>query len=90
MCIRDRKNIVRLNENLQEGLALGSFVLKPLGESAAEFVSADKIIPISFGDDGKPNDMAFLTVKKVGDEDYFTRFERHYFLKMCIRDREGA
>lgn len=75
-----QKNIVRLNENLQEGLALGSFVLKPLGGSAAEFVSADKIIPISFGDDGKPNDMAFLTVKKVGDEDYFTRFERHYFL----------
>ena len=75
-----QKNIASLNENLQEGLALGSFVLKPLGEAAAEFVSADKIIPISFGDDGKPNDIAFLTVKKVGDVDYFTRFERHYFI----------
>lgn len=75
-----QKNIASLNENLQEGLALGSFVLKPLGESVAEFVSADKIIPISFGDDGKPNDIAFLTVKKVGDVDYFTRFERHYFV----------
>lgn len=74
-----QKNIASLNENLQEGLALGSFVLKPLGGTAAEFVSADKIIPISFGDDGKPNDIAFLTVKKVGDADYFTRFERHYF-----------
>lgn len=74
-----QKNIVSLNENLQEGLALGSFVLKPLGGTAAEFVSADKIIPISFGDNGKPNDIAFLTVKKVGDTDYFTRFERHYF-----------
>lgn len=74
-----QKNIASLNENLQEGLALGSFVLKPLGETAAEFVSADKIIPISFGDDGKPNDIAFLTVKKVGNADYFTRFERHYF-----------
>ena len=71
-----QKNIA----SLQEGLALGSFVLKPLGGAMAEFVSADKIIPISFGDDGKPNDIAFLTVKKVGDEDYFTRFERHYFL----------
>ena len=57
----------------RKGLALGSFVLKPLGESAAEFVSADKIIPISFGDDGKPNDIAFLTVKKVGNADYFTK-----------------
>ncbi len=75
-----QKNISNLNENIQEGLALGSFVLKPLGEAAAEFVSADKIIPISFGDDGKPNDIAFLTVKKVGDVDYFTRFERHYFI----------
>ena len=74
-----QKNIASLNENLQEGLALGSFVLKPLGGTAAEFVSADKIIPISFGDDRKPIDIAFLTVKKVGDVDYFTRFERHYF-----------
>lgn len=75
-----QKNITSLNENLQDGLALGSFVLKPLGGGTAEFVTADKIIPISFGDDGKPNDIAFLTVKKVGDVDYFTRFERHYFV----------
>ena len=75
-----QKNIVSLNENLQEGLALGSFVLKPLGGTAAEFVPADKIIPISFGDDGKLNDIAFLTVKKVGDKDYFTKLERHYFV----------
>lgn len=75
-----QKNIANLNENLQEGLALGSFVLKPLGGVSAEFVSADKIIPISFGDDWKPNDIAFLTIKKVGDTDYFTRFERHYFI----------
>lgn len=75
-----QKNISNLNETIQEGLALGSFALKPLGEAAAEFVSADKIIPISFGDDGKPNDIAFLTVKRVGDVDYFTRFERHYFI----------
>ncbi len=75
-----QKNISSLNENLQEGLALGSFVLKPLGGTAAEFVSADKIIHISFGDNGKPNDIAFLTVKKVGETDYFTRFERHYFI----------
>ena len=75
-----QKNIVGLNESLQEGLALGSFVLKPLGQTVAEFISADKIIPISLGDDGKPNDIAFLTVKKVGETDYFTRFERHYFI----------
>ena len=71
--------IADLNENLQEGIGLGSLVIKPLGPGAAEFVTADKFIPIAFGDDGKPTDMGFLTVKRIGESDYFTRFERHYF-----------
>lgn len=70
-----------LNEHLQYGLGLGSFILKPLGGGLSEFVAADKIVPISFGDDGKPNDIGFLTVKKVGEADYYTRFERHYFVQ---------
>lgn len=74
-----QKAIVDLNENMQEGLGLGSFVLKPIGDSGSEFVSADKFVPITFGDDGKPLDIGFLTVKRVGQNDYFTRFERHYF-----------
>ena len=64
---------------MQEGLGLGSFVLKPIGNSGSEFVSADKFVPITFGDNGKPLDIGFLTVKRVGQNDYFTRFERHYF-----------
>lgn len=74
-----QKAIIDLNENMQEGLGLGSFVLKPIGNSGSEFVSADKFVPITFGDDGKPLDIGFLTVKRVGQNDYFTRFERHYF-----------
>ncbi len=74
-----QKAIADLNENMQEGLGLGSFVLKPIGNSGSEFVSADKFVPITFGDDGKPLDIGFLTVKRVGQNDYFTRFERHYF-----------
>ena len=74
-----QKTVVGLNENLQEGLGLGSFVLKPIGPGQAEFVTADKFIPISFGDDGKPTDIGFLTVKRIGENNYFTRFERHYF-----------
>lgn len=74
-----QKAIADLNENMQEGLGLGSFVIKPIGNSGSEFVSADKFIPITFGDDGKPLDIGFLTVKRVGETDYFTRFERHYF-----------
>ena len=75
-----QKRIASLNENLQHGLGLGSFILKPLGGELAEFVTADKFVPISFSDDGKPNDAGFLTVKQIGEADYYTRFERHYFV----------
>lgn len=75
-----QKGIKGLNEHLQDGLGLGSFIIKPLGAGLSEFVTADKFIPIRFGDDGKPTDVGFLTVKRVGDSEYFTRFERHYLL----------
>lgn len=75
-----QKSIADLNENLQDGLGLGSLVIKPISESKAEFITADKFIPIAFGDDGKPTDIGFLTVKRVGQHDYYTRFERHYFV----------
>lgn len=75
-----QKAVIGLNENLQEGLGLGSFVLKPIGSEKSEFITADKFIPISFDDDGKPTDIGFLTVKRIGENDYYTRFERHYFV----------
>ena len=75
-----QKTIADLNENLQEGLGLGSLVIKPIGPDKAEFITADKFIPISFDDDGKPTDIGFLTVKRIGENDYYTRFERHYFV----------
>lgn len=75
-----QKSIADLNENLQDGIALGSFILRPLGAGLSEFVTADRFIPIKFGDDGKPIDVGFLTVKRVGDSDFYTRFERHYLL----------
>ena len=66
-----------INENLQDGLALGSFILKPLGGDRSEFVSADKFVPVSFGDDGKPVDVMFLTRKRVSETSWYTRVERH-------------
>ena len=68
-----------INEEFQEGLGLGSFILKPLGPNTSEFVSADKFIPIRFDDNGNLLDIGFLTVKRVGNSDYYTKFERHYF-----------
>ena len=66
-----------LNENLQDGLGLGSFCLKPLGNGQAEFVTADKFIPVSFGNDEKPNDIVFLDFRDIDDSKYYVRLERH-------------
>ena len=74
-----QKGIENINEEFQEGLGLGSFILKPLGPNISEFVSADKFIPIRFDDEGKLLDVAFITVKKVGETDYYIKLERHYF-----------
>lgn len=74
-----QKALENINEEFQEGLGLGSFILKPLGPNTSEYVSADKFIPIRFGDDGKLLDVGFLAVKCVGESDYYTKFERHYF-----------
>ena len=54
-----------LNENLQDGLALGSFIIKPIGTDKVEYVTADKFIPIHFDDTGKPDDCMFIQVQKA-------------------------
>lgn len=74
-----KKAAIDLNKKMQNGLALGSLVLRPLGPDKFEYITADKMIPISFDDDGKPNDMAFLSVKRMGENNYYFRLERHYF-----------
>lgn len=70
------KAIEDLNENLQDGIALGSFIIKPLGEDKVEYITADKFIPIHFDDNGKPDDCLFLQIKPTGDK-YYIRMERH-------------
>ena len=72
-----QKNLSMIIENLQSGLALGSFVLKPLGEDRAEFVTADRFIPLSFTDDGKVDDIVFVSEKQVSENSIYYRFERH-------------
>lgn len=78
-----QKHISMLTENLQSGLGCGSFVLKPLGADKAEFVTADKFIPLSFTADGKVDDIVFVSKKVRGKDDIYYRFERHKL------DRDG-
>ncbi len=85
-----QKHISMLTENLQSGIALGSFVLKPLGEDKAEFVTADKFIVLSFTDDGKVDDIAFVSKKVVAQNDVYYRFERHTLDKNGLTIRNYA
>lgn len=70
-----------LNENLQSGLALGSFCIKPLGEDKVEYITQDRFIPIKFDARGRLTRVAFVDIKKVADYDYYIRFEVHTWNK---------
>lgn len=74
------KDAIRdLNENLQSGLALGSFVIKPLGGTKVEYVTADRFIPVEFDARGRLVNVVFVQVKKLADDDFYHRFEHHDF-----------
>jgi A118 family predicted phage portal protein len=66
-----------LNENLQSGLALGSFIIKPLGENKVEYVLADSFIPVEFDSRGRLIKVVFVETKRVKDDDCYFRFEYH-------------
>lgn len=66
-----------LNENLQSGLALGSFVIKPLGQNKVEYITADKFIPIEFDSRGRLINVVFIEVKREKEDSYYIRFEQH-------------
>lgn len=72
-----KKHISALNENMQSGLALGSFCLKPLGDDKAEFVTADKFIPLNFDDGGNLTGVVFVSTKKIKSDSFYRRFELH-------------
>lgn len=71
MAIRD------LNENLQEGIGLGSFCIKPLGGSSVEYIAADRFVPIAFDARGRLTSVVFIQVKRIGEENFYLRFEFH-------------
>lgn len=79
-----------LNENLQDGLALGSLIIKPIGPDKVEYIMADKFIPIRFDGKGKPNDCMFIQVKKCGESNYYIRTERHDITEGNLRIRNKA
>ncbi|MDF2537985.1 MAG: phage capsid protein [Herbinix sp.] len=72
-----QKAIQDLNENLQSGLALGAFIIKPLGEDKVEYVTQDNFIPIEFDSRGRLMKVVFIETKKIKEDDIYRRFEYH-------------
>lgn len=65
-----------LNENLQDGLALGSLIIKPLLGGQVEYITADNFIPVRF-DNGRPVDCVFIERKQLDENKFYHRLERH-------------
>ena len=70
-----------LNENLQDGLALGSLILKPYykkdGTVGIEYVTADRFVPIKISDTGDLLDVAFIQTLIKSETERWYRIERH-------------
>lgn len=66
-----------LNENLQDGIGLGSFIIKPLGGNKVEYIPAGAFIPLAFDDRKRLTHVAFITTKKVGESGCYRKFEIH-------------
>lgn len=66
-----------LNENLQAGIGMGSFCIKPLGGNAVEYVTADRFVPISFDSRGRLTSVVFIQLKRIGEDSFYLRFEYH-------------
>jgi A118 family predicted phage portal protein len=71
-----------LNENMQDGLALGSFIIKPLGAdfAGAEYVTPDKFIPVRYDAKGRLIDVIFVDARKKTESLWYIRFERHVLI----------
>lgn len=84
-----RNAIKDLNENLQDGLALGSLIIKPMMGGKVEYVTAKDFIPVKFDSD-KIIDCVLIERKKRGDSKYFFRTERHQLTDQGLRIENRA
>lgn len=66
-----------LSEELQEGLASGAMIIKPLGESSVQFVSQFDFLPVEYNSEKRLVGVIFPDCRKIGDK-YFTRLEYHH------------
>jgi A118 family predicted phage portal protein len=70
------RSVRNLSEELQEGLASGAMVIKPLGENKVQFISQFDFLPTEYDSEKRLTGVIFPDCRKVGDL-YYTRLEYH-------------
>lgn len=68
-----------LNENLQQGIAKGSFCIKPLGGNVVEYIPAERFIPLEYNNRGRLKSVVFIQVKQENESTWYIRLETHKF-----------
>lgn len=79
-----------LNENFQRGLAIGAFIIKPLGPDSIQFVAQDSFIPVEFDSRGRLRKVVFIDRRRLGRDNFYFRFEYHALTKEGLRIQNKA
>lgn len=66
-----------LTEHLQKGLALGAFIIKPISDNKVQYVAQNAFIPVEYDSRGRLIKVIFPEIKKISDNNYYTRLEYH-------------
>lgn len=65
-----------LSLNLQQGLATGAMIIKPLGDDKVQYVSQNGFVPVEYDVRGRLTKVIFPEFKQLGEQ-YYTRLEYH-------------
>ena len=74
------RSVRNLSEELQEGMASGALVIKPLGGNKVQFVSQFDFLPTEYDSEKRLTGVIFPDCTKIGDK-YYTRLEYHHIGK---------
>lgn len=70
------KSVRNLAEELQEGLASGALIIKPLGEDKVQYISQFEFLPIEYDSEKRLAAVIFPDTRKMNNL-YYTRLEYH-------------
>lgn len=70
------KSVRNLAEELQEGLASGALIIKPLGEDKVQYISQFEFLPIEYDSEKRLTAVIFPDTRKMNNL-YYTRLEYH-------------